>query len=303
MQPSRIAKLALIAAIPTALIGWALFRPELLFVNQTVNEKAPSASQASEIVAKGSFTSYAHETKGNAQILNVDGKRILRLTDFHTSNGPDVRVYLLKGNDSASVKEGEFIDLGSIKGNIGDQNYEIPAGAGEFGAVAIWCKRFSVGFGGATLEMDKETAKEVSFSSQQPLTANWNFASFAEGAEIRVTSGAFRADTPGLKGAAELLEDKGKRFLRVSNLALGSAMTGDVWLVKKETIPANGDISGFTKVKLGTVKKGTARYEFSVAKDLDVWLYRSVTITAPGQTKSLGTAPLRSDQEKPKRLI
>lgn len=303
MQPSRIAKLALIAAIPTALIGWALFRPELLFINQSVNDKAPTASQSSEVVAKGSFISYAHETKGNAQILNVDGKRILRLTDFHTSNGPDVRVYLLKGNDSASVKDGEFIDLGSIKGNIGDQNYEIPSSAGEFGAVAIWCKRFSVGFGGATLEMAKESPKEVSFSAQPTQDSNWNFASFVEGAEIRVTSGTFRADSPGLKGTAELLEDKGKRFLRVSNLSLGSQLSGEVWLVKKETIPAKGDISNFTKVKLGTVKKGTASYEFSVAKDLDVWLYRSVTITAPGQTKSLGTAPLRSDQEKPKRLI
>lgn len=303
MQPSKIAKLALIAAVPTALIGWALFRPELLFINQSVNDKAPTASQSSEIVAKGSFISYAHETKGNAQILNVDGKRILRLTDFHTSNGPDVRVYLLKGKDSASVKDGEYIDLGSIKGNIGDQNYEIPADAGEFGAVSIWCKRFSVGFGGATFEMDGTETKEVSFNSPHSQVSNWNFASFAAGAEIRVTSGAFRADSPGLKGAAELLEDKGKRFLRISNLSLGAAMTGEVWLVKKETIPAKGDISSFTKLKLGTVKKGTSRYEFSVAKDLDLWLYRSVTITAPGQTKSLGSAPLRSDQEKPARLI
>jgi hypothetical protein len=52
-----------------------------------------------------------------------DGDRILRFTNFKTSNGPDVHVYLVAADDArdnASVTWARFIDLGSIKGNIGN---------------------------------------------------------------------------------------------------------------------------------------------------------------------------------------
>jgi Electron transfer DM13 len=126
----------------------------LLFVNKTVSEEFPggpaNASIAKEPIAvtKGSFKGLAHETKGLASIYQLaDGKRTLRLTEFATSNGPDVHVYLVaaeveKVNDA--VKEAGFIDLGSIKGNIGDQNYDIPADAdlNKYRTVSIWCARF-----------------------------------------------------------------------------------------------------------------------------------------------------------------
>ncbi len=147
----RNLKLAAIAGIPVLVVGWALFRPELLFVNQQVNE----AQGAGTVIEQGTFASYAHETTGEAKIIESGSQRVLRLDNFHTSNGPDVRVYLVKGSDSSAegVKNG-FIDLGPIKGNIGGQNYTLPANVNldEYDAVAIWCKRFSVGFGGATLK-------------------------------------------------------------------------------------------------------------------------------------------------------
>src|SRR5207244_977732 len=107
------------------------------FVNQKVNDALPlqAASSASDnsILAQGAFRGIAHETKGTATIHRLDGdKRILRLTDFRTSNGPDVHVYLVAAKnpaDNASVKSAGFIDLGSIKGNEGDQNYTVPADA------------------------------------------------------------------------------------------------------------------------------------------------------------------------------
>jgi hypothetical protein len=48
---------------------------------------------------------------------------------------------------------GDFVSLGDLKGNIGDQNYEIPTDVDleEFSTVEIWCERFGVGFGSATL--------------------------------------------------------------------------------------------------------------------------------------------------------
>ena len=85
-----------------------------------------------------------------------DGKRLLRLSNFETSNGPDVHVYLLAAEvakDNATVKEAGFIDLGSLKGNKGDQNYEVPADAdlNKYKSVSIWCARFGVNFGAASL--------------------------------------------------------------------------------------------------------------------------------------------------------
>jgi hypothetical protein len=146
--------------------AWYAFRPELLFIDKTVNEELPvaqassmSMSKGSEpaILAKGDFRGLAHETKGLAAVHQLmDGKRILRLTNFETSNGPDVHVYLVAAEvakDDATVKQAGFIDLGSIKGNKGDQNYEIPADTdlNKYKSVSIWCARFGVNFGAATL--------------------------------------------------------------------------------------------------------------------------------------------------------
>jgi hypothetical protein len=147
-------------------IAWYTFRPELLFINQTVNEQLPVAETVSMamskgtepmVLAKGDFRGLAHETKGAATVHQLaDGKRILRLSNFETSNGPDVHVYLVAAEvakDNATVKQAGFIDLGSLKGNKGDQNYEIPANAdlNKFKSVSIWCARFGVNFGAATL--------------------------------------------------------------------------------------------------------------------------------------------------------
>jgi hypothetical protein len=147
--------LVVIAAIAL----WAAFRPERLFVNAKVSEAMPSfAMNVSEtVLASGSFHSVAHDGKGTATIYQLpDGKRLLRLTSFKTSNGPDVHVYLVGANDATDsdmVKKAGFRELGSLKGNIGDQNYEIPADVdlAKYHAVTIWCKRFAVNFATAPL--------------------------------------------------------------------------------------------------------------------------------------------------------
>jgi hypothetical protein len=141
-------------------IAWYAFRPELLFIDKRVNEQFPASTQVVTgrlSVAKGNFKSLAHETKGLATIYKLaDGKQTLRLTEFETSNGPDVHVYLTgaeveKGSDA--VMAAGFVDLGSMKGNKGDQNYEIPADVDltKYKNVSIWCARFSVNFGSARL--------------------------------------------------------------------------------------------------------------------------------------------------------
>ena len=146
-------------------IGWYLFRPELLFVNKRVNEELATGSVASATdvatvpakLATGQFHSVAHETKGTATIHDLGGgRRVLRLTDFATSNGPDVRVYLVAAGDAtdnASVTKAGFVELGKLKGNEGDQNYDVPTGLDltKYRAVTIWCYRFAVNFATAPL--------------------------------------------------------------------------------------------------------------------------------------------------------
>ena len=155
-----------LAAI-VAIALWAAFRPERLFVNAKVNEAMPEGpSNASEtVLASGSFHGVAHGSKGTASIYELaDGKRILRFTNFETSNGPDVHVYLIAANDasdSETVKKAGFLELGSLKGNIGDQNYDLPSDAdlAKYRAVTIWCKRFSVNFGTAPLNSTAASAR------------------------------------------------------------------------------------------------------------------------------------------------
>ncbi|HEX7330450.1 MAG TPA: DM13 domain-containing protein [Pyrinomonadaceae bacterium] len=153
-------KVTLLALIIAGFSAWYAFRPERLFINQTVNEQFPTASAANNQLASGQFHSGAHETKGMATVFQLsDGKKTLRLTNFETSNGPDVHVYLVAApdaKDNDTVTKAGFVDLGSLKGNIGDQNYDLPADTdlAKYRAVTIWCKRFSVNFGTAPLLND-----------------------------------------------------------------------------------------------------------------------------------------------------
>lgn len=164
-KPMQGRTLLIAAAVIVVIAGWYLFRPERLFVNHTVNETFPAAtlsqmaasSVTSRIVSQGQFHDVAHSTKGLATIHQLaDGKRILRLTEFETSNGPDVQVYLVAAadaNDNETVTKAGFIHLGALKGNIGDQNYEVPADAdlNKYQSVTVWCRRFGVNFGTAPL--------------------------------------------------------------------------------------------------------------------------------------------------------
>ena len=145
-----------LSIVPVIAMLWYLFRPEALFVNRSVNETAIAAS-SNRAIAAGTFSGISHQTTGEAQILDADGKKVLRLSEFSTSNGPDVHVYLVEnasGSDTEAINKGNFVDLGVIKGNIGDQNYVLPANVdvAQVKGVSIWCKRFGVNFGAADLK-------------------------------------------------------------------------------------------------------------------------------------------------------
>jgi hypothetical protein len=108
----------------------------------------------------GNFHGKVHQTSGRATVYqDADGKLVLRLTNFKTSNGPDVHVVLIAAKDAAD--DANFlksdiarVELGKLKGNEGDQNYEIPKGTdlSKFQTVSIYCERFNANFGAAPLQ-------------------------------------------------------------------------------------------------------------------------------------------------------
>jgi Electron transfer DM13 len=101
----------------------------------------------------GTFHGKVHSTSGRATIYKEeDGSLLLRLT-------PDVHVILIAvkdaDDDANFLKSGvERVELGPLKGNEGDQNYQIPSGTdlSKFQTVSIYCERFNANFGAAPLE-------------------------------------------------------------------------------------------------------------------------------------------------------
>lgn len=108
-------------------------------------------------LASGSFVSRNRYTViGTATIYELgDGQRLLRLEDFESTNGPDLFVHLTVAgaSDDDAALDADFVDLGVLSGNIGNQNYVIPADVDldRYTAVVIWCRRFTTSFGVADL--------------------------------------------------------------------------------------------------------------------------------------------------------
>jgi hypothetical protein len=108
-------------------------------------------------LATGSFVSRNRYTvTGTATTYQLDdGERVLRLEDFDSTNGPDLFVYLTVAGaaDDDAALDADFVDLGALTGNIGDQNYVVPADVDLdlYDSVVIWCRRFTTSFGVADL--------------------------------------------------------------------------------------------------------------------------------------------------------
>lgn len=118
----------------------------------------PTAVPSQPVVLKsGRFHPVGAKVAGTATIYRLaDGRRILRLENFSVTNGPDLYVYLsaaLDANDDKTILDNPYVNLGKLKGNKGNQNYELPANVdlGRFHSVSIWCKQFSHNFAMAPL--------------------------------------------------------------------------------------------------------------------------------------------------------
>lgn len=137
----------IIASVLVSII--VVYTASPLFFDVIVDEEMPAASLA---IPMGNFIGIGdgiHDAVGEVFIIEAeDGSKFLRFENFKASNGPDLYVYLAT-DETAS----DYVSLGKLKGNIGNQNYLIPPGAdlSNQDTVLIWCKQFSVLFGSAKL--------------------------------------------------------------------------------------------------------------------------------------------------------
>lgn len=110
------------------------------------------------LLRSGEFHPVTHEGTGTASIYELpDGKRVLRLENFEVLNGPDLYVWLSAAPDADNARtilDNQYFELSRLKGNQGNQNYELPADldVSTFNSVTIWCRRFSVNFATAPLK-------------------------------------------------------------------------------------------------------------------------------------------------------
>jgi hypothetical protein len=115
---------------------------------------AASERPRNVLLGRGRFEPLAHPAEGVATtIRTVSGKRVLTLTSFEVDNGPDLRVYLVAGPARDESEVDDFEDLGALKGNKGNQQYELPRGLNldRYTTVVVWCRAFSVNFARAPL--------------------------------------------------------------------------------------------------------------------------------------------------------
>lgn len=129
----------------------------MVMSDKEMDDPMPEASVEWIMAASGSFVGADdfHEGSGTAVVYQQGEQRVLRFEDFSVTNGPDLHVILTKHPDPTSRADvGEdYIDLGSIKGNLGNQNYDIPndIDLSEYQSVVIYCVPFHVIFATAPL--------------------------------------------------------------------------------------------------------------------------------------------------------
>ena len=172
MKKTIILPLAVLGIAGFSWLAFGFFGIQALFTNNEVNEDVPEAvsllmadgSGASEnLLGKGSFAQgdSTYTIAGNAFLTKGESQPMLTFTDFEVSNGPDLFVYAVKSESTGNkavkdaVAAGDFVNLGTLKGNIGTQNYSLDAAfsSEEYPVIAIWCKRFGRNFGSADLSM------------------------------------------------------------------------------------------------------------------------------------------------------
>lgn len=179
--------IVVIIIVVAALVPAGVYTASPLFINTTIDEPAPITRdmindksstempteddvmmESEKLISNddimiekeltGSFVGAGdgiHNAEGMVKIIHVaEGNNVLRLENLSVTNGPDLYVYLATDKQAS-----EFVSLGRLKANHGNQNYNIPEGTdlSKYDNVLVWCQQFSVLFGNAELTSGMST--------------------------------------------------------------------------------------------------------------------------------------------------
>jgi hypothetical protein len=182
----RVTVIVAVAVVAFGAFVLYWFEPQALLIDKRIDEDIPSVSAIASddedsraggnadgpgegkddtdqkalaepaVLAAGQLRGINHSATGDALLVKLgDGSRILRFENLMAENGPDLRVYLSAAPPSSNgpAFNDDYVELGELKGNLGDQNYAIPddVDLSKYGTPVIWCKRFEVGFAVADL--------------------------------------------------------------------------------------------------------------------------------------------------------
>ena len=297
----------------------ALFKPWLLFVNQTVNDDLPitsaqtvqmvasdaampmanSAKTEAQLIASGDFISHEHTTSGKASIVKkADGTYQLAFENLNTSNGPDVHVWVSAGE----VVEGlegfkaaanhEKIDLGVIKGNIGNQVYDLPADFDitKWKSIDLWCDQFDVSFGAAPLNVNEDVASAKTDATPSPVAVP------AQSGPVVLAAGDFINHEHTTTGKASVVRlENGKHQLVFENLNTSNGPDVHVWVSAGEVVEG---LEGFKaaanheKIDLGVIKGNIGNQVYDLPADFDITKWKSIDLWCDQFDVSFGAAPL-----------
>ena len=151
------AKYIIWTVVGILLLSFGYYTISPLFISIKADEASPETvpktsdvSLSPQIKSTPVTGTSGHPASGVVRVVEAEGKRYIRYENFKTINGPDIYVYLAKNLDAK-----EFVNLGRVKANEGNINYEIPAGVNmaDYPYVLTWCKAFGVLFNYADLSL------------------------------------------------------------------------------------------------------------------------------------------------------
>jgi hypothetical protein len=149
----------MLKATPTMAVAMARAATSPDIVIPTEQQGMPVLTNPS-VIAGGTFTviDALHTAKGTVTIYQLpDDSRLLRLEDFRVTNGPDLHVYLVRNPKPREQQDvgNDYIDLGALKGNVGNQNYQVPTEADltSYRGIIIYSVQFGAIFSSAELRL------------------------------------------------------------------------------------------------------------------------------------------------------
>ncbi|WP_236960058.1 DM13 domain-containing protein [Joostella atrarenae] len=158
----------LLIIIGALLLGVAIYALSPILYDNKVNDPVISSQEITEnnnitIIASGEFkdADERHKGSGIAEIIKREDGFYLQLKDFNATNGPNLKLWLStykEPTNKNATDENSYLDLGNLKGNVGNQSYKLPDDfqINDYHSVTVYCKLFRVLFTTATLKHTKK---------------------------------------------------------------------------------------------------------------------------------------------------